>query len=122
MSIGSNEIVVNSEIKAIDAAPIVENNRTFVPFRALAEAFGATVAYDEATQAVTAELNGVTVVMTIGSAEYTVNGEAKTADVAPFINGSRTMVPVRFVAEAFGINVTAVYGENGATVDVLFAK
>jgi hypothetical protein len=32
------------------------------------------------------------------------------------------MVPVRFVAEAFGINVTPVYGENGATVDVLFAK
>ena len=122
MSIGANKIVVNSEVKTIDAAPIVENNRTFVPVRALAEAFGATVAYDEATQSVTAELNGTKVVMTIGSAEYTVNGEAKTADVAPFINGSRTMVPVRFVAEAFGINVTPVYGENGATVDVLFAK
>jgi hypothetical protein len=122
MSIGANKIVVNNEVKAIDAAPIVENGRTFVPFRALAEAFGATVAFDEATQAVTAELNGTKVVMTIGSAEYTVNGEVKTADVAPFINGSRTMVPVRFVAEAFGINVTPVYGENGATVDVLFAK
>ncbi|MBR2627665.1 MAG: copper amine oxidase N-terminal domain-containing protein, partial [Peptococcaceae bacterium] len=92
----------------------------FVPFRALAEAFGATVAYDEATQAVTAELNGVTVVMTIGSAEYTVNGEAKTADVAPFINGSRTMVPVRFAAEAFGIKVIPTYDENGATADILF--
>ena len=122
MSIGANKIVVNSEVKAIDAAPIVENNRTFVPFRALAEAFGAEVAFDEATQAVTATLGDVTVVMTIGSAEYTVNGEVKTADVAPFINGSRTMVPVRFVAEAFGINVTPVYGDNGATVDVLFAK
>ena len=122
MSIGSKTVIVNNEAVVIDAAPIVENNRTFVPFRALAEAFGATVAYDEATQSVTAELDGTTVVMTIGSAEYTVNGEVKTADVAPFINGSRTMVPVRFVAEAFGINVTALYGENGATVDVLFAK
>ena len=120
MSINSNEIVVNSEIKIIDAAPIVENNRTFVPFRALAEAFGATVAYDEATQAVTAELNGVTVVMTIGSATYTVNGVEKTADVAPFINGSRTMVPVRFAAEAFGIKVIPTYDENGATADILF--
>ena len=120
MSIGSNEIVINDAKATIDAAPIVENNRTFVPFRALAEAFGATVAYDEATQAVTAELNGVTVVMTIGSAEYTVNGEAKTADVAPFINGSRTMVPVRFAAEAFGIKVIPTYDENGATADILF--
>ena len=120
MSIGSNEIVKNDVVATIPAAPIVENNRTFVPFRALAEAFGATVAYDEATQAVTAELNGVTVVMTIGSAEYTVNGEAKTADVAPFINGSRTMVPVRFAAEAFGIKVIPTYDENGATADILF--
>ena len=74
------------------------------------------------SQAVTAELNGVTVVMTIGAAEYTVNGVAKTADVAPFINGASTMVPVRFVAEAFGINVTPIYAENGAVADVLFAK
>ena len=122
LSVGSNEIVVNAATKAIDAAPIVENNRTFVPFRALAEAFGATVAFDEATQAVTAELNGTTVVMTIGSAEYTVNGVAKTMDVAPFINASSTMIPVRFVAEEFGISVTPTYDENGATADILFAK
>ncbi len=122
MSVGSNEIIINDAKATIDAAPIVANNRTFVPFRALAEAFGAEVAYDEATQAVTAELNGTTVVMTIGSATYTVNGVEKTADVAPFINGSRTMVPVRFVAEEFGIKVTPTYDENGATADILFAK
>ncbi len=122
MSIGSNEIVVNANKVAIDAAPMVQNSRTYVPFRALAEAFGATVAYDEATQAVTAELNGTTVVMTIGSATYTINGVEKTMDVAPFINGSRTMIPVRFAAEAFGITVTPTYDNNGATADVLFAK
>jgi len=120
MSVGSNEIVINDAKATIDAAPIVKNDRTFVPFRALAEAFGAEVAYDEATQAVTAELNGVKVVMTIGSATYTVNGAEKTMDVAPFINGSRTMVPVRFVAEAFGIKVIPTYDENGATADILF--
>ena len=120
MSVGSNEIIANSDKVSIDAAPIVQNSRTYVPFRALAEAFGAEVAYDEATQAVTAELNGTTVVMTIGSATYTVNGEEKTMDVAPFINGSRTMVPVRFAAEAFGIKVIPTYDENGATADILF--
>ena len=120
MSIGSNEIIVNDAKATIDAAPMVQNDRTYVPFRALAEAFGAEVAYDEATQAVTAELNGVKVVMTIGSATYTVNDAEKTMDVAPFINGSRTMVPVRFVAEAFGIKVIPTYDENGATADILF--
>ena len=58
--------------------------------------------------------------MTIGSAAYTVNGTEKTADVAPFISGGRTMVPVRFAAEAFGSKVIPTYDENGATADVLF--
>ncbi len=120
MSIGSHEIVVNDKKATIDAAPMIQNDRTFVPFRALAEAFGAEVAYDEATQAVTAKLNGVEVVMTIGSATYTVNGTEKTADVAPFINGSRTMVPVRFAAEAFGIKVIPTYNPDGTTADILF--
>ena len=120
MSIGSSEIVVDGEKANIDAAPVVQNSRTYVPFRALAEAFGAEVAYDEATQAVTATLGSNTVVMTIGSATYTVNGEEKTADVAPFISGGRTMVPVRFAAEAFGSTVIPTYDDNGATADVLF--
>ena len=60
--------------------------------------------------------------MTIGSANYTVNGAAKVADVAPFINGASTMVPVRFVAEAFGITVTPLYAADGSVADVLFAK
>ena len=60
--------------------------------------------------------------MTIGSATYTVNGEEQTMDVAPFINGSRTMVPVRFAAEAFGIKVIPTYDENGATADILPAQ
>ena len=122
MSIGSANVVVNSDVKEIAAAPMIQDGRTFVPFRALAEAFGADVEWVEATQSVVAELNGVKVVMNIGENAYTVDGVAKTADVAPFINGASTMVPVRFVAEAFGINVTPIYAENGAVADVLFAK
>jgi phage terminase large subunit-like protein len=122
LSIGANNIVVNSDVKGIAAAPMIKDGRTFVPFRALAEAFGADVEWVEATQSVVAELNGVKVVMAIGSNEYTVNGVAKTADVAPFINGASTMVPVRFVAEAFGITVTPLYAADGSVADVLFAK
>ena len=120
MSIGSNELIVGSEVSKMDAKPMVQNSRTYVPFRALAEAFGATVAYDQATSSVTAELNGVKVVMTVGSPVYTVNGVEKTADVAPFVSDSRTFVPVRFAAEAFGIKVVPTYNEDGSVADVLF--
>ena len=122
MSIGSHELVKNGVVSTIDAAPMIQDNRTFVPFRALAEAFGATVEFDATNNTVTAKLNGTTVVMTIGSSVMTVGDEAKTLDVAPFISGDRTMVPVRAVAEAFGFNVEATSNPDGTTADVVFTK
>ena len=123
MTIGTQTLVKNGEVTTMDATPIIKDNRTFVPFRALAEAFGANVDYNEADKTVTAELAGNTVVMTIGSNAYTVNGAEKTMDVAPYIDGERTMVPVRFVAEAFGIDVTAVPDvTDGTTASVIFNK
>ena len=101
---------------------MIQDNRTFVPFRALAEAFGATVEFDATNNTVTAKLNGTTVVMTIGSSVMTVGDEAKTLDVAPFISGDRTMVPVRAVAEAFGFNVEATSNPDGTTADDVFTK
>ena len=65
-------------------------------------------------------MNGIKVVMTIDSATYTVDGKEKTADVAPYVSNGRTMVPVRFAAEAFGSKVTPTYDEKGATADILF--
>lgn len=122
MSIGSHELVKNGEVSTIDAAPMIQDNRTFVPFRALAEAFGATVEFDATNNTVTAKLDGTTVVLTIGSSVMTVGDEAKTLDVAPFISGDRTMVPVRAVAEAFGFNVEATSNPDGTTADVVFTK
>ena len=122
MSIGSHELVKNGAVSTIDAAPMIQDNRTFVPFRALAEAFGATVEFDATNNTVTAKLDGTTVVLTIGSSVMTVGDEAKTLDVAPFISGDRTMVPVRAVAEAFGFNVEATSNPDGTTADVVFTK
>lgn len=48
------------------------------------------------------EVSG-TSVFTIGSTTYTVNGIEKTMDVAPYIKGDRTYIPVRFVAQAAGV-------------------
>ena len=43
--------------------------------------------------------------MTVGKTTYTLNGEQKTMDVAPLIINSRTMLPVRYVAEALGAEI-----------------
>ncbi len=52
--------------------------------------------------AVEPEVKKTEIKMTIDSLTASVNGEAKTLDAAPIIRNSRTMLPVRFVAENLG--------------------
>ena len=123
MTIGSSDMVVNNQVVAMeDAAPYVANDRTYVPFRALGEALGAEVEWDNDARTVTYTLGKTEVVMTIGETTYTVNGEEQTMDVAPEISGDRTYVPVRFVGEALGFKVTALYAADGTTASVVFQK
>lgn len=123
MTISSSDFVVNDKvITKEDSAPYIANDRTYVPFRALGEALGAEVVWDNDARTVTYTLGKTEVVMTIGEKTYTVNGEEKTMDVAPEITGDRTYVPVRFVGEALGFNVTALYNTNGTTASVVFQK
>jgi len=53
MTIGSKTLVVNGVAINMDAAPEITNGRTMLPFRFIAQALGATVSWDEATQTVT---------------------------------------------------------------------
>lgn len=122
MTINSNQVIVDNNIVTIDTAAIIKNERTFVPFRALGEAFGAEFDYDAENKVVTANLEGKTVEMTVDKQEYKVNGEEATMDVAPFIQDDRTMIPVRFAAEALGFQVTPTYHEDGTTASVAFQK
>ena len=76
-----------------------------VPLRAIFEALGATVNWDETTKTVTA-YNEISVVKcTIGNNTMYVNNVAKAIDVAPMIIEGRTLVPARFVAEGFNCDV-----------------
>lgn len=89
-----------------DAAPVIQNGRTFVPFRAVFEALGAEVGYEDATRTVTAVRGDTTVQFVVGekSMKITENGETQTVeiDAASYIQNGRTMVPVRFAAQALG--------------------
>jgi len=106
--IGSNVYNVNGIAKVMDAAPYVKNGRTYVPVRFLGYSLGlsdADIVWDSAAQKATFTKGDNKVELTIGSTTITVNGEAKTMDVAPELSGDRTMLPARFVAEALGAKV-----------------
>lgn len=119
--INSNIYSVNGVAKVMDVAPYIKDNRTYVPIRYLAYALGVAendVVWDAAASTATFTKGDKVVVLTIGSTTMTVNGEAQTMDVAPEIVNNRTMLPARFVAEAFGATV----GWDAATGTVVIAN
>lgn len=107
VSTAAETIKINVDGKQIsaDAAPIIENGRTLVPARAIFEALGAKVDWNAARQEVTVTTAAADVKLTINSRTATVNGAARTLDVAAKIIDSRTYVPLRFIAEAIGAEV-----------------
>jgi hypothetical protein len=96
-------VVVNGRPVAFDQPPIVQTGRVFVPLRGVFERLGATVVYSNGQ--INATARGRTVSLTIGSLQATVAGRPETLDVAPFLVGERTMVPLRFIASALGAGV-----------------
>lgn len=89
-----------------DVPPVVVNNSTLVPMRAIFEALKADIQWDGATETVTAKKDATTISIKLGSKTASVNGQAKTLDVPAQTINDRTMVPVRFVAEAMNGKVT----------------
>ena len=53
ITIGATTATVNGEEKPLDAPAFIENSRTYLPVRFVAEALGATVAWDGATSTAT---------------------------------------------------------------------
>ncbi len=101
-----------------DQKPYIDSNdRTLVPMRAPMEAMDATVDWDNAARQAIFEKDGTTVVFTIGSRTYTINGVNKTMDTQAVITGDRTCIPIRYAAEAIGATV----GWDGATRTVLIS-
>lgn len=89
-----------------DVPPQTINNRTMVPIRAIFEAMGATVDWDDATQTAKCVKDATTVEMTLNSTTEYINGTPNEMDVSPVVIDGRTLAPARYVAEAFGYHVS----------------
>lgn len=90
----------------LSVTPIIENARTLFPMRDLLEALGASVNWDPVTRTVISTLNQTTITAQIGNTQAMVNGKPVTLDVPPRIVEDRTLVPLRFFVENFGIRVS----------------
>ncbi len=91
--------------KTMDVAPFIQDGRTLLPVRYVAESLGANVLWDDATRTVTILKDGKVVQVVIDSNMLSVNGVSIPMDTTATISNARTFLPVRFVAEALGAEI-----------------
>ena len=99
------KLVINQEQVAADVMPFIKDGRTLVPARAVFEALGGTVEWDEKNYIVTVKYDKTTVILKINNTVAIVDGKNKILDVPATIKDDRTVIPVRFVAEELGFPV-----------------
>jgi phosphate transport system substrate-binding protein len=107
---------IDGKIISTDVAPVVKNGTTLVPARVITETLGASVVWDQASKRATIETAGYTVIFTVGSTAYTLNGSPKNLTTAPEIIDGRTLIPLRALAESIGAEVNYDAGANRASI------
>ncbi len=98
-------IWINGEKVESEVEPVTENDRTLVPLRAIFEAMGAEVSWDDASQTAKVAADGITIQVVIDDVVMKKNGEDVILDVPARLINDRTMVPVRAISEGIGADV-----------------
>lgn len=123
LTINKPTMIINDAERNIDnegTVPVIINNRTLLPVRAVVEAMGGSVDWNEDSRTVTLTKSEDTIKLTIDSEIALLNSEEKKLDTVPTIINDRTMLPIRFIAESFGFNVE--WDEKTQEITILQAE
>ena len=113
------KLVVDDKDVTSLATPIIDNGRTLVPIRFIAEELGAKVDWNDKDRIVTIEKDSNSVVLKIDSHLVQYQNSEKSCgliDIPPKIIDSHTFVPLRLVGNALGIGVE--WDEKNRTVRI----
>lgn len=111
------KVVLDGKLLEFEQPPVIIGGRTLVPMRGIFEELGASISWNEALKEVTGDLNGKVIKLKIGSKTAYINGVAMALDVPAQIINSRTVVPIRFVAESLGIRVMWDDGKRTVSIE-----
>lgn len=108
---------INGSYLYSDTPHILVGDTVFVVGRYLTEALGGEIEWINDTKTVKITLDGKVIKIVIGSTDAEVDGASVELYKASFINDGRTMIPLRFVSENFGCDVS--WNQNTYTVDII---
>lgn len=110
-----NILVKNRDVK-FDTPPVIKQGRTLIPVRAITESMGATVEWNGDEQLVTITKDDKVIVFDLNNDKVFIDGEETAIDVSSEVMNNRTMVPLRFIAENFGLKVD--YDEDTEIIEI----
>lgn len=90
--------------KSMEVKPIIENNRTMLPLRALAEILDAKVIWNDATRTASFTRDGLTALIQIdGNKIVLSNGKTIDLEAKPLNLNGRIYLPLVYVGQVFGL-------------------
>jgi len=98
-------VVLDGETLSFEQAPVIVNERTLVPMRAIFEALNAKVNWYAEERIASAEKMGIMIDFQIDNYEMYKNFVTISLDAPAMLINGYTMVPLRAVAESFGVEV-----------------
>lgn len=98
-------VTLNGTTLEFSQQPVIANGTTLVPMRTIFETLGMDVSWNGGDSSVTAVKNGKSAVISVGSKSALINGETVELTEAPIIENGTTLVPLRVISEAMGVDV-----------------
>ena len=96
------KVILNGSALNFDVAPEIVRGRVMVPLRGIFEAMELKVSWDENNRQIIGSQDGLTVKLAVGKYDAYINDTRVTLDSPPIASKGRTLVPIRFIAEATG--------------------
>lgn len=109
LTIGSENYTLNGVLKVNDIEPLIENGRTMLPLRMVAESLEADIEWIQETRTVLIKKDETILQLQI---DVPLPDNMGT----PIIRNDRTLVPIRYIAEKLGANV--IWNAEAKTVDI----
>lgn len=122
LKIGNRSYSVNRSPGQMDTAPMIIGGRTLLPIRYVADPLGASLGWDKLDSKASVQMGATLIDLWIGKNQAMVNGVPRfidpgNASVTPLIvPPGRTMLPLRFIAEALGCDVVWNPGDDSVTI------
>jgi hypothetical protein len=118
LTINSKNAIINGNKTNLDVPPQTIKGNTMVPLRFIAEAFGCQVNWNASEKKITINRGSFEMFLWMDKTKALVNGQERTLKAPPTSVKGKTLVPLRFIAEAFGATVN--FNSKTQEIDILW--